>query len=234
VHRSLLIALSVAVISFAEGTASAGLPSSARLIYVRGKGAEACPDEAAFRRFVSSRVGYDPFFPWALRTIVAQIDVSVDGFRGRLQLVDEHADLSGEKLIVEQDCSEVAHSLALSASLAIEVSASEEQEAGPPAEPPIPIPEPPTPALVVEDATREPSPVRAAPRARLAPQVWLGGLGVAGSGPAVTAGVVMGAGVHLGRWDLGLEGRYGMPSSESLASRGSSHDLRRRLRRDGT
>ena len=43
---------------------------SARLIFGRGPGAESCPDEAVLRTEVSSRIGYDPFFPYAPRTVV--------------------------------------------------------------------------------------------------------------------------------------------------------------------
>lgn len=38
---------------------SAEASPSARLVYVRGAGAEACPDEATLRGAVKQRLGYD-------------------------------------------------------------------------------------------------------------------------------------------------------------------------------
>jgi hypothetical protein len=55
--------------------ASTGLafPTS-RLVYERGPGVEHCPDQAAIREAVASRLGYDPFFPSSDKTIVARDD----------------------------------------------------------------------------------------------------------------------------------------------------------------
>jgi hypothetical protein len=45
---------------------------SMRVVYQRGQSVEHCPDEAALRGAVEQRLGYDPFFPWADRTIVVR------------------------------------------------------------------------------------------------------------------------------------------------------------------
>jgi hypothetical protein len=62
----------------------AGATPQARLVYSRGTGAEDCADEHALRRAVAARIGYDPFFPWAPKTVVASMgtlhaDIQVTG-----------------------------------------------------------------------------------------------------------------------------------------------------------
>ena len=61
---------------------------TSRLTYVRGPGAETCPDEAQLRRAVTERLGYDPFFPFANRTIVAQIEKKGAGYAAELHILD--------------------------------------------------------------------------------------------------------------------------------------------------
>jgi hypothetical protein len=47
--------------------------ASARLVYVRGPGAEDCPGEQAIRAAVGARLGYDPFLAWARDTMFVEI-----------------------------------------------------------------------------------------------------------------------------------------------------------------
>ena len=70
--------------------ARAGASPSARLVYVRGPSAAACPDEAAFRSAVAQRVGYDPFFPWAKIAVVVEVVADGPAFTAHLVLVDDH------------------------------------------------------------------------------------------------------------------------------------------------
>src|SRR4051794_4640258 len=62
--------------------AEAGASPASRLVYSRGVGAESCADESALRAAVATRLGYDPFFPWAPITVVAQIRRERGALRG--------------------------------------------------------------------------------------------------------------------------------------------------------
>ena len=85
IGRSVLASGVLASVIVISGRVS-GFPSS-RFVYARGEGAELCPDEAQVRLAVAARLGYDPFFPSAEKTIVApeEIDTALpistcDGF----------------------------------------------------------------------------------------------------------------------------------------------------------
>jgi hypothetical protein len=70
----------VLLLAGALTASSARAAPTSRLTYVRGPGAEKCPDEAELRRAVAERLGYDPFFPAANRTIVAEITRTQGGY----------------------------------------------------------------------------------------------------------------------------------------------------------
>src|SRR3954454_23345909 len=75
-----------------------GAPTS-KLTYVRGPGSEACPSESELRSAVAKRVGYDPFFPFAPRTVVAQIERVGRGFRAQIRIVEESGSLVGDRVV---------------------------------------------------------------------------------------------------------------------------------------
>src|SRR5262249_10897903 len=111
------------VISFVvTGSATAVASPSSQLTYVRGAGAESCPDEAELRKAVAARLGYDPFFPSAGRTIAAQIERTRGGFAGELKMLDASGVSRGERKLptTSHDCAEVVKSLALAISIAID------------------------------------------------------------------------------------------------------------------
>src|SRR5436190_13499771 len=63
---------------------------STRLVYARGPGAEQCPDQAAVRKAVAVRLGYDPFFASSDKTIIARVLREPDRLKGQVELIDEH------------------------------------------------------------------------------------------------------------------------------------------------
>ncbi|HVH41670.1 MAG TPA: hypothetical protein VM925_04985, partial [Labilithrix sp.] len=131
---------------------------SAKLVFARGAETSACPDEAGFRSAVAARVGYDPFFPYAKRTVVTRIDAAAGGrFRARMEVLDESGALLGEKVFVSSqgDCEELVRTLALAVSLAIDV-------ADPPPLASEPLPEP--AAKAAPPASEPPPPAAEAPR----------------------------------------------------------------------
>jgi hypothetical protein len=173
---------------------------SAKLVYVRGAGAEVCPPEADLRQAVAVRLGYDPFFPAASKTVVAQISRVPKGFRGRVQIVGDDGNVRGERDIATtgDDCGELTSAIALAVSIALD-DLDEPSPSGPP-DPPAPAAEPIPPA-----ATPSPEPARAQPREgqpTTKPSPTATRMELTGSvGPTIsigTAPVVLGAGVALG------------------------------------
>lgn len=126
----------------ALGVGSNALASpSARLTYLRGSGAESCPDEGALRSAVASRLGYDPFFPAANKSVVAEVSRADKGFRGRVVILDEKGLSRGERVFPPsgQDCAETVRAMALAISIAIDDLSA---ESPPPEEPSAPQPSP--------------------------------------------------------------------------------------------
>lgn len=124
--RPLALAFALAF-ALAAVAAPAGATPSAKLTYVRGPGAEACPDESELRRAVAARLGYDPFFPTAPQAIVAQIHARARpdgrrGYRGDVQIVNEHGIVRGERALEtkSEDCAEMVRALALGISIAVD------------------------------------------------------------------------------------------------------------------
>jgi hypothetical protein len=222
--------LGAALVLFWARTSLAG--ASARLVYVRGSGAEDCPSEATIRAAVRARLGYDPFFAWAHDTMFVEATRAEGTIRVQVKLVGEDNLLRGARdLRVKQpDCASVVDAMALSISLAIDPnsvlgtpSAPAASAAPPPEEPPTPAspaapaPAPPqapdAPAPSASAATPEPAVDRegksAAVRVRVGAAIagWLGAASTANAGAEVFAGV---------RWraaSLDLEGRADLPAT---------------------
>ena len=81
----------------ALATRSARASPSAKLVYVRGAGADARPAEAALRKAVAIRLGYDPFLAAAQKTVIAQVTRTSEGYRARVQIVDDDGKARGER-----------------------------------------------------------------------------------------------------------------------------------------
>jgi hypothetical protein len=198
---------------------------SARLVYSRAAGAESCPDEEALRRAVAARVGYDPLFAWAKKTIIARMAPATSrGFVASVTLVDEQGHEHGARSVhTDRACDELLDVAALAIAIAIDPqslaphpSASQSQQELPPApapSPPSPPPDEPSPDLTSPpDRGTSPSPLLS------------GGVGTvlsAGVAPRPAAGLALGATVRWGRVSVGIEGRIDAPAS-AMASGGGS------------
>lgn len=123
-------------------SASGQTPESASLTYARGPGAEGCPDEAAIRSSVSTRLGYDPFRTGAERRISATITRTGKVLRAEVELRDATGKVTGSRRIAstKNDCSELAAAMSLAMSIAID---PQSQTRPAPAPPPAPVPAPP-------------------------------------------------------------------------------------------
>jgi hypothetical protein len=82
------VAADAALLSFAS---RAGASPTARLVYVRGDGADACPDEASLKHAVATRLGYDPFRPFVPITLFVEVHREAGQFVGSVKVVDENA-----------------------------------------------------------------------------------------------------------------------------------------------
>jgi hypothetical protein len=148
-------------------------PTTARLEFSRGRGAELCPDEEAVQRAVTARLGYDPFRPDAPRIVTAIVRRDQGSLRGDVELRDRKGAVKGTRHLsaAENDCPELVAAMALAISIAIDPQSL--------LRPPLPSsPEPPTPP------EPEPAPVDSAPSASLPVPV----IGVA---PAVASPLVV-------------------------------------------
>src|SRR6516225_97288 len=102
-------AVTIAVVGVLGVARTAHASPSARLVYARSPDAATCPDEAALRKAVTARFGYDPFFPWAMQAVVVQVWRTPHGFASRVQAVDEHGLALGTRELSSegQSCDEL-------------------------------------------------------------------------------------------------------------------------------
>ena len=139
--------------------------ASAHLVYLRGPGAEGCPGEQAVRAAVSTRLGYDPFFPWARDTLFAEITAGKGDFHVDIKLVDgDNLQRGGRDITVKgNDCSAVIDAMGLTISLTIDPSSI---TGAAPSSPPSPPPPPPDAPILLSTlaAPRPPDSPRDAPR----------------------------------------------------------------------
>jgi hypothetical protein len=221
--RSILFVGAAAFLTVGTREASA-LPAS-KIAYVRGAGADECPDERELRRAVAKRVGYDPFFASAERTVVAMIDRTEKlEFSGQVRLIDAEGRMLGErKLEAISDCRELVQNMALAISVAID----DVDQASPPA-PATPAPsEPPASA---PPAQRDEPPAAPAPEPALSVRSamqpgWrmrasIGATGTLGVAPTLAPGGAIGIAARARWFWLGVEGRADLPVGDAIAPKG--------------
>jgi hypothetical protein len=245
-----LLAPLVAAIVTLHASPACATPT-ARLVYSRTADAASCPDEGALRTAVAARVGYDPFFAWAKRTVIANLTRKDRAYVAKIDLVDEQGlDHGARALRTEGPCSDLLDTVALTIAIAIDPQSLTRAEspnpvpdpnAGPSA-PARETPEtatPPSPAPPPDSEPARPGPgPSGAPSAESAERPGARGDGASESGaPAVEAflgavvsdGVAPGPapGVALGsallwRWvSLGVDARIDAPAGETAPTGGS-------------
>ncbi len=221
--RSKCLVVAVLAASYAVAPREALASPIARFVYVRGLGAEACPDEDTMRAAVSARLGYDPFRVVAKTTLTAQISRENGVFHGHVKLVDESGQERGARSLESRsdDCKDLGEAMALSMSIALDpLSVLAPTTPKPPDPPPDPQPpEPPPKPEAPPIATRPPPPPIAPPppapppkeRAKLG--LSLGAHGAFGVGPQAAFGLGLGAELVLGNVSVGVGGRLDVPSA---------------------
>jgi hypothetical protein len=201
---------------------------SARLVYVRGPGADLCPNEDAVRKAVAARLGYDPFFLSAPTTIFVEASRDGDRFAAVVKLIDDQGVERGTRHLEShtRDCGDLIGTLALTISLVVDpVSLASapnppDSSAAAPAAPPAPSPPP-----VASSAQGTEPPQVALPSHPIAtPEVarradamtFFAGvavLGSLGSALAPTAGAAVFGGARGGWASLQVEARADLPAA---------------------
>ncbi|HEV3189211.1 MAG TPA: hypothetical protein VGY54_01870 [Polyangiaceae bacterium] len=192
--------------------------ASARLVYVRGPGAEQCPTEEAVHAAVRSRLGYDPFIAWAHDTLFAEVTRTAGAYRTRVKLVDDTNTERGarEMSVPGDDCAAVIEAIGLTISLTIDPNSL----IGPPQSQPAPPPQAETEAEAELTPAQRAPPVHETPAPSPPPQphalsvhMSLGLIGSLGTAPTATAGATFSVGAGWRALTLDLEGRADLPAS---------------------
>jgi hypothetical protein len=208
---------------------------AARLVYSRTADADACPDESALRRAVAARVGYDAFFPWATRTIVATIAKRGNAYVASVDLVDEAGIRhGGHELRADGSCADLFDAMALAVAIAIDPQVALVKPTNPPEAPPPPptsdqtlspppptekvsapvaSPEQPAPSVAVrpQDTVTRPIP----PPHMLGVDVSAGATGAMAIAPSFSFGGTVGAALRWRSISLGFEGFASAPASRA-------------------
>jgi hypothetical protein len=173
---------------------------------------------------VEQRLGYDPFFPWADRTIVAHIRADARGLHGTVEMLDKSGIVQGSRELSAEatECVELVSGMALAISIAIDptsVDRASKSSSGPQAEPDEEVvewsaarageaPPAPAPAPVTRDAARTHERAPASAPRNWVPEIGAGVAGAAALTPAPSLGPMANVGLRNGVWSIGLEGRY--------------------------
>jgi hypothetical protein len=217
--RAVAIGLFAAILTIAPAALAS---PSARLVYARAPDAATCPAEADLRKAVAVRLGYDPFFPTATKTVVVQVSRAKKGFRAHVQIVGDDGNVRGERDLATNgdDCTELVTSTALAVSLALD----DLDAAEPTPPPPKPEPQPPEPAAPVSppepprpSAERPPEPP---PPPEERPRAWLAGIGpsvAVGTSPSPAFGLGGSVAVRFGTLQLRADLRGDLPASADVA-----------------
>lgn len=155
-----LALVAVFTAALCPSVARADEPTAARLAWVRGDGAERCPDTAAMAaRVVALLQGADPFRGAPAHSVEAAIERDDDGWHARIYDRDTTGALVGARAFDadEPDCDGVAQASALSIALALNHGAL------PPAPTPV-APTPVTPPATPVVPPAAPAPMRASAR----------------------------------------------------------------------
>ncbi len=219
---SLRIALAAAALCLGLGTPlPASATPSARLVYSRGAGAETCPDEVALRRAVALRIGYDPFFPWAEKTIVASVLRLDRGFSVKVHLVDSGGGEHGAREIrTDGRCDDLLDAAALAIAIAIDpllLAPPAPPESPAPVVAPVPDAASPAARIGTPPPLQLPSPE---PGPAMTFSVSAGAIASLGVAPALAAGLSIGASTRWRLVSLGLEARVDAPASRTFYTPG--------------
>jgi hypothetical protein len=234
VVKTVYLAMAIVVSS----TRDAGASAASRLVYVRSDAAAHCPDEKGLRAAVARRLGYDPFFPWAERTISIDVVQDAGKLRARLKSIDRDGIARGERELIGpvEECAELIASLAIAISITLDPMAAAPKDAAPdPAPPPNEPPSPAPPHVQVPTVDTAPRAARDTPSDDAVARVVFGSsattwavragpLVALGAGPGASLGGRVGLAVTRGWLGAFAEMRVDAPSSVA-ASGALAHSM---------
>ncbi len=147
--------LSFASVSVAGSEVVAQAPDPVVLIYERGEGAAACPDETELRDAVAARLGWVPFRDDATRVVRARVVARGRRLEASVEALGPDGRVAGRREIqsASRDCDELARGVALAISVAIDPLSLVRPE---PAPEPAPAPAP-EPAIAEAPPSNEPA-----------------------------------------------------------------------------
>jgi hypothetical protein len=199
--------------SASSGRALAEVPVTAELEYDAARVADVCPDEAAFRRAVTQRLGRDPFVLDAPRKIAVSLRRTSSGYSAEVRTLDGTEERGRRRIEASGGCAEVASAAALAVSIAIDPLVLQRFEA--PREPPTSAAER-APRAVSEPVRARPGLVAAPAPSQTRWEATLGGHVWAGAVPKLSVGPSLGVGVQSGSWALGLHAFGVLPREKPL------------------
>jgi hypothetical protein len=219
------VAVMVTLIAAATATARAE-PTSVRLSYTLGRGADECPSEHALREAIADQLGYYPFSDEGDSLIAVSVRHAGGELRARIELSDNDGRRVGARELSAASCDELASAIELAVGLAIDALANArarfEKAQAPPASPPPAQQQQPPPQA--SDAELAPlvvkTPARVRPR-RVHLRVSVGALSSVDAHPAPAAGITAQLELLVGRFGVGLELRGDPPASASFGSHDS-------------
>lgn len=107
------------------GFASAAPENSVRFAWVRGRGAELCPQEATIAKIVAARLGRDPFSPESSWFIEGVVEHSAAGWSAHIRMSKDGANLGTRELSSETaDCSAITAASVLAIAVGIDPEAA--------------------------------------------------------------------------------------------------------------
>lgn len=123
--RRALLAAALTGASLPAAVRGDPVPATARLSWVRGADADACPDEEWLRDEVTRRLRRDPFDDDGPRSIEAVVERTPDGWRAVLRVRDRGGALLGERTLTREGdrCETVVEASALAVALAVDPDA---------------------------------------------------------------------------------------------------------------
>jgi len=144
VTRAALLAAALALASLPTVVRGDPVPATVRLAWVRGAGADACPDGAWLRDEVTRRLRRDPFDDDGPRSIEALVERAAPGWRAVIRVRDRQGTLLGERTLTRDGdrCELIVEASALAIALAVD------------------------PDAVIDEAPRAPAPRAPTPRPR--------------------------------------------------------------------
>jgi hypothetical protein len=191
------------ILALCTGKISHARSRAVQLVYEVDPGVTGCPDEAALKREVESRLGSNPWRPNTSRTVLVVVTRARGALQARIQLQKKDGSILGTRILRagQGECRELGAAMALAISIAIDPKRASRPNH--------------TPQVTVHkqapaDRVLEPPPSST----QLA--LSLGGMLALGTAPDPTGGLELQVALRWRAYALAIEGRFDFPASADL------------------